>query len=153
MTTVLNKFEHWHKKTLFMPNHESITCFAFSPRTAKIESPYDVNHNIFRLNAQKEIIWQVRRDDSNHRPDWWDTLDRHAREDGLDGARYPFLYMILEYPDGSTNCSPQTGDPPDEAMWTSGCTIWLEGSAYQQYILDPETGIAKNVTVGRPRPW
>jgi hypothetical protein len=153
VTQALSKFRGWHKKTLFMPNHESIVCFFFHPKDASEESIYDVNHNVFRLNAQGEVIWQVRRDDSNHPPNWWDNLHAHAREDGFDGARYLFRYITLTYPDGSHNVSQKTGDPPDEAVWTPGCTIWLEGSAYQQYILDPETGIAKNVTEGRPRPW
>ena len=34
-----------------------------------------------------------------------------------------------------------------------GFSIWLSGSAYQQYILDPQTGIAKNVTDWPVRPW
>ena len=41
----------------------------------------------------------------------------------------------------------------DLCDWRPGCTIWLSGSAYQQYILDPETGIAKNVTDWPVRPW
>lgn len=116
-------------------------------------SPEDINHNIFRLNAKGEIIWQVKRDDSVRRPDWWEVLHQQARERGEDGAREPFMNMVMTYPDGSSNCSPQDGNPPDEAIWTPDCTIWLNGSAYQQYILDPETGIAKNVTEGHPRPW
>jgi len=114
---------------------------------------HDINLNAFRQNAKGEIVWQVRRDDSNHPPGWWDNIDRRAKEEGLDGARYPFTYITLKYPDGSTNISPKTGDPPKEATWTPDCTILLDGSYYQQYILDPETGIAKNVTEGFVRPW
>jgi len=146
-------FIGWHKKTLFMPNDESIVCFFFQPKPAGEPSLYDENHNVFRLNAKGEVIWQVRRDDSNHPSNWWDILHAHARARGEDGARWPFTYFELKYPDGSTNNSPQTGSPPNEAVWTPDCTIWLTGSAYQEYILDPETGIAKNVTEGRPRPW
>ena len=117
-----------------------------------IKTLHDVNHNCYRLNAQGEIIWQVQRDDSNHAPDWWDILHRHARERGEDGAREPFMEFMLEYPDGSNNKN-SLEILPDIACWTPGCIIWLRGSAYQQYILNPETGIAKNVTESRPRPW
>jgi hypothetical protein len=146
----MKKYCQW--KILRLPENE-IIFLADGYEDGDFLDNYNENHNVFRQNAKGEIVWQVRRDDSNHPPDWWNNLDRHAREDGLDGARCPFTYITLKYPDGSSNISPQTGDPPDEATWTPGCTILLEGSAYQQYILDPETGIAKNVTVGRPRPW
>jgi hypothetical protein len=153
MTNIPIGFKDWHKKTLFMPNGESIVCFFFRPKFASMVNVYDINHNIFRLNAQNEVIWQICRDDSNRPPNWWDILDYYARQEGQDAARYPFWDFVLEYPDGSNNNLPQTGTPPDEAIWTPGCTIWLRGSADQQYTLDPETGIAKNVTVGGQRAW
>ena len=99
------------------------------------------------------MIWQVRRDDSIRPTDWWPILHEHARERGEEGAREPFMYFVLKYPDGRTNINPQTGSPPDVAEWTPDCTIWLLGSAYQKYVLDPETGIALNITEGNPRPW
>jgi hypothetical protein len=155
MTCVPTGFKDWRKKTLFMPNDEKIVCFFFKPDFADMVSPYDENHNLFRLNAQNKVIWQVHRDDSNYPSDWWDTLDRIAREEGRDAARHPLWYITLEYPDGSTNTSPKTGDPPDEAIWTPDCTILVKGIDLPvKYILDPETGIAKNLPRGRPqRPW
>ena len=146
----MKKYKQW--KILKLPKEE-IIFIASSYQNGESLDIYDTNHNIFKVNSQNEIIWQVMRDDSNHSHDWWDILNFHARERGEDGARYPFTYMELQYPDGSCNRSPQTGSPPDEAIWTPDCTIALLGSAYQIYILDPETGMAKNVTKGRPRPW
>ena len=141
MTQAFDKFKGWREKTLFMPNNEKISCFYFQPDSASEESSDDVNHNIFRLNANNEIIWQVRRDDSNHPADWWDTLNRIAQKHGHEGARDPFTYITLQYADGSFN------DSPNEATWVPGCTIMLDDRECQQYILDPDTGIAKNVTV------
>jgi len=156
MSNVLGKFKEWHKKMLFMPNSEIIVCFCHQPPYAPKESIYDVNHNVFRLTAYNQIIWQVQRDDSNHPPGWWDTLNHHARQDGLDGARCPFTDIALKYPSGEKpiNTKPanlideheEESDDENELFWTPGCYIWLEGSAHQQYILDPNTGIAKNVT-------
>jgi len=153
--TIMNamKFRGWPTKRLLLPSGDKIVCTVSWDGTEPPENIYDSNHNVFRLNAQGEVVWQVRRDDSIHPPDWWDNLHAHEKARGYDGARYPFTYITLKYQDGSTNISPQTGSPPDEAIWTPDCTIWLTGSAYQEYILDPETGIAKNVTEGRPRPW
>ena len=116
-------------------------------------SLYDINHNVFRLNPAGEVVWQVRRDDSNHPPDWWDILHHYARQEGLDGAREPFTYIQIEYPDGRRLSSDRNGDGTNIAVWSPGSTLWLSGSAYQDYILDPETGIAKNVTKWPVRPW
>jgi hypothetical protein len=116
-------------------------------------SLYEINHNVYRLNSQDEIVWQVRRDDSNHPPDWWDGLHRHAREEGLDGAREPFMRIWVQNPDGSYQRDADGQRPPLVQRWTPGCTLHLDGSAYQHYLLDPDTGIAKNVTEWPVRPW
>ena len=142
----------WPLRRVLLPNGEQIVCCFCKTGSEPSLSLNDANHNVFRLDKDGKIIWQVRRDDSNHPPDWWEGLHRHARERGEDGAREPFMEFMLEYPDGSSNKN-SLEILPDVAQWTPGCIIWLRGSAYQKYILDPETGIAKNVTEGRPRPW
>jgi hypothetical protein len=138
-------------KTLHLPSNDQVALVS-SYADGESLSLQDINHNIFRLNAQGEVVWQIKRDDTGKFINW-ESLHQHAREQGEDGAREPFMEFILKYPDGSDNINPTNGCPPDEATWTPDCTIWLRGSAYQQYILDPETGVAKNVTEGRPRPW
>jgi len=145
-------FQGWYSKQLKMPDGGRIVCYYYQNNCGMV-SLHDENHNVFRLDAQGQVMWQVQRDDSNHPPDWWEGLHRHAREAGYDGAREPFTYVLLKYDDGTNNVSPQTGDPPNVATWTPDCTIWLQGSAYQQYILDPETGIARNITDWPVRPW
>lgn len=113
----------------------------------------DANSNAYRLNKSGEVIWQVQRDDSNHPSNWWEILHSNARNQGHIGAYEPFTYIWLKHQDGSLNTVANTGSPPEVAIWLEDSQILLAGSAYQQYILDPETGIAKNVTEGRPRPW
>lgn len=149
----IQDFKGWRSRTLNINNGDSIICFFFQPKNCGEVSLYDENHNIFRLDKRNKLVWQVKRDDTVRGPGWWDSLHQHARERGQDGAREPFMYFVLKYPDGSSNIDPKTGDPPDVATWTPDCTIWLQGSAYQQYILDPETGIARNMTEGLVRPW
>lgn len=139
-------------KRLMLPNQDRIILLYYWDAADADLSLHDVNHNIFRLNPEGEVVWQVRRDDAGKFINW-ESLHQHARERGEDGAREPFMEFILNYPDGSDNINPHNGNPPDEAVWTPACTIELRGSAYQQYTLDPETGVALNVTVGRPRPW
>jgi hypothetical protein len=153
MMKTLNKFVGWRRKTIYMPNNEFLFCFFFGPKGCVAESIYDTNHNIFRVNSRNEVIWQVRRDDSIMPPDWWDIMHAIARKNGHDGERAPFTYFTLEYPDGTNNRADQSGSPPDEAIWTPGCTIWLSGSEYRDYLLDPDTGIAKNMTPGFVREW
>lgn len=116
-------------------------------------SLHDINHNVYRLNAQGEIVWQVQRDDSNHPPDWWDVLHRVAREEGYDGAREPFMRIWVQNPDGTYQSDTDGHRPPEIQHWTPGCTLHLDGSAYQHYLLDPDTGIATNVTKWPVRPW
>jgi hypothetical protein len=139
-------------KALCLPNGERII-LANKYSDGEYLSLYDANHNVFRLNPQGEVVWQVRRDDSNHPADWWDILHQDARNQGYDGAREPFTYIQLEYADGTTSWDDQTLQWRDPCEWKPACKIWLVGSAYQQYILDPETGIAKNVTDWPVRPW
>ena len=145
-------FKGWASRKVLLPYGDEIICYFFRAQ-GDYTSLYDVNHNVFRLDKHQNIIWQVRRDDSNHPPDWWNILHRQAREDGLDGAREPFTELRLEYDDGSTSWDKQTYQWRNPCEWKPGCQIWLAGSAYQTYILDPETGIAKNVTKWPVRPW
>ena len=139
-------------KKILLPGGEVIA-LANTYADGSYLSLHDINHNIFRLNARGEVVWQVRRDDSNHPPDWWDNLNKHARERGLDGAREPFMYMTVEHADGYVDRNTDNRMPKDIQTWVPNSKIVLEGSAYQVYELDPDTGIATNVTKWPVRPW
>lgn len=145
-------FFGWKTRVVQMPNGDQLVCYFFRDGAVRPFHLHDLNHNVYRLNAQGEIVWQVQRDDSNHPPDWWDVLHRVAREEGYDGAHEPFTEFLLEYADGSNNKTAME-TLPLQAEWVPDCKVWLRGSAYQQYILDPETGIAKNVTKWPVRQW
>ena len=116
-------------------------------------SLHDINHNVFRLDKDGNVVWQVQRDDSNHPPDWWDVLHKYARDEGHDGAREPFMYLTVEHADGYIDRDPSSRVPKDVQTWVPKSTIYLDGSAYQNYVLDPDTGIAKNITQWPVRPW
>lgn len=144
-------FSGWRDRKLNLPNGDTIVCFFYRNKSGMV-SLYNENHNIFRLTPTGEVVWQVRRDDSIMPPDWWENMHRIAREQGLDGKRKPFTYLVLENPDGSRVTSDEQGDGRDIALWEPGSIIHLYGSG-NDYVLDPETGIAKNVETGPGRPW
>ncbi len=145
-------FAGWFYRRLQMLNGDNIICYFYRNNCGDV-SLYDINHNVFRLDDKGDVVWQVKRDDSNHPADWWEILHRYAREKGLEGAREPFMYLQVEYVDGTTSWDNENFQWKNPCDWQPGCKIWLAGSAYQQYILDPETGIAKNVTKWPVRPW
>lgn len=101
----MNSLKVW--KSLLLHNQDKIALIS-SYASGESLSLHDINHNIFRLNPHGEIVWQVKRDDSVRRPDWWEVLHAQARERGEEGAREPFMNMVLTYPDGSSNRSPKT---------------------------------------------
>jgi len=109
------------------------------------------NHNIFRLDKNCQVVWQVTRNE--HGKLDWDAMHRHAHEKGFDGCREPFGDFVLKYPDGRTNIDPQTGSPPESAIWELGCIVCVRSFSSQSYELDIETGVAANVTPGRQRRW
>lgn len=144
-------FQGWYARRIVLPGDDVLICYYYRNHCKEV-SLHDENHNIFRLDPSNKVIWQVRRDDRGKLINW-ESMHRHARERGQDGARWPFMEFVLKRPDGSTNLDAMTGCPPEVAIWEPGDVIWLRGSAYQDYELDPESGIALNVTEGRPRPW
>jgi hypothetical protein len=141
----------WPIRQLLLPCGDRIVLTFCWDGTEPERTIHESNHNVFRLTPSGEVVWQVQRDDSNHPPDWWNALHRYARERGLDGAREPFIYIQVEYPDGKRLTIDQNSNGVE--TWLPGCVIWLVGSASQEYVLDPNSGIAKNVTDWPVRPW
>jgi hypothetical protein len=120
-------------------------------------SVFEANHNVYRLAAAGAVVWQVRRDDSIYGRDaWWEGKHQRARARGEDGAREPFTYIWLEYTDGRpARYSDEDGDGVGIALWEPGCIIRMKsgyGGALH-YVLNPETGIAKQIAMPPQRPW
>jgi len=148
---LFERFNGWPVKRLLLPSGDRIIVTFSWDGTEPKRSLDDANYNVYRLNPEGEVVWQVRRDDSVLPPDIWETRHRIARSHGLDGYRVPFLGFVLEYPDGSRKRSDPYGDGKDILVWEPGCIIWLLGYG-NEYILDPETGIAKNTPISG-REW
>lgn len=143
----IEDFAGWRFRQLALPDGGKIVCFFFQPQGVSDVSLHDINHNIFRLSPSGEVLWQVQRDDSIHPPGWWDKLHARARAKGLDGERWPFMYFTLELPDGTRKPSDHEADGTGIELWAPGIIIHLYGIGLD-YVLDPETGIAKNVESG-----
>ncbi|WP_300654003.1 hypothetical protein [Hydrogenophaga sp.] len=100
------------------------------------------NHNVFRLNAKNEVVWQVRRiENPTHMP--WDQLHEMAkrlrREGRIDGA-----YTEQGYLDPFTSLGMDEHgavEPEPEGVWRPGCVVYLL-TRWWSYVLDPETGVA-----------
>ena len=100
------------------------------------------NHNVFRLNAKNEVVWQVRRvENPTHMP--WDQLHEMAkrlkREGRIDGA-----YTEQGYLDPFTSLGMderEAMEPEPKGVWRIGCVVYLLTRRWS-YVLDPETGVA-----------
>ncbi|WP_428023604.1 hypothetical protein [Arcobacter sp.] len=148
----LEYFNQQPIKRLNIPNGDRIVVtFSWDGSEPK-EELYDANHNVYRLNPQGEIIWQVQRDDSILPIDLWKVRHKIAKEDGYDGYRQPFSYIDLLYPNGKRISSDGNGDGTDILTWEEGCIIRLSGQQ-NTYVLDPHTGIATCVAKSSLRYW
>ena len=64
------RFNGWPIKQLLLRGGDRIVLTFCWDGTEPNRSIFEANHNIYRLDSQGNIIWQVQRDDSNHPPDW-----------------------------------------------------------------------------------
>lgn len=116
------------------------------------------NHNILRLDSEGRVVWRVKRDEGSTEMTFGNL--RRAAERGetdvnagfLSGIE-PFMAFVLEYPDGSRNIDPRTGNPPDVAPWQPGCIVRVHSFSGWPYVLDIERGVATNTSPGPIRPW
>ncbi|QHE87463.1 hypothetical protein [Hydrogenophaga sp. BPS33] len=109
------------------------------PRWSDIEL---ANHNVFRLNAKNEVVWQVRRVENPGSPSWPDkhAMARQWHQQGLidgayteDGYLDPFTRLAMDER-AATDAEPQ-------GIWRPGCVVYLL-TRWWSYVLDPQTGIA-----------
>lgn len=114
------------------------------------------NHNLFRMTAEGEVVWQVRRDEKV----WskFQTLREDAERKNIDDpignfVYSPFLRLWLRYADGSTNEDKSTYKFPQSDHWVQGATVCCSTYDSMQYDLDIETGVAINVKPLGGRPW
>ena len=61
--------------------------------TGATKSLQTANHNVFRLDAHNQIIWQVQREETGYVN--WEARNRHAKEDdpNCEGYYDPFTHL------------------------------------------------------------
>jgi hypothetical protein len=140
-------------KTIYLPCGGQV-CLLSNPLDASI---FVTNHNLYRLDKNGDVIWQVQRND---KPGWaWFTQRRKEVEslnipDEAGIGDCPFMSIWLQYADGSTNLT--FGASPKTASWNQGCRVFCfsTGSVTVKYELDIDTGIATTVLEQmQGRPW
>ena len=109
------------------------------------------NHNVFRLDAHNQVIWQVRREETGYVN--WEARHRHAKEDdpNCEGYYDPFTHMGTAFferrplPDKPSSYSRLECNPKFEEIgfdtYAPGRLLWLTTRSWV-YDLDPATGIA-----------
>jgi hypothetical protein len=105
---------------------------------------HDINHNIFRLDPQGNIVWQVKRDERGKLKleEWNERAARGEEEEW----REPFMGFGLVHSDGRF----ETGDV---LQWQPGCVVKASSFSGQAYELDVDQGVIFNVTPHRQRSW
>lgn len=127
-------------KEVLLPNCQRLVSVnPIQPRWEDIEL---ANHNVFRLNAKNEVVWQVRRVENPGSPNWPDKHEmakQWNREGLIDGAYTdqglldPFTSLGMEERDAI--------EPEPKGVWRPGCVVYLLTRRWS-YVLDPETGVA-----------
>lgn len=144
------RFRGWPIKRLLLPGGDRIVLtFCWDGREPP-RSTDESNHNVYRLNPAGEVVWQVQRDDRPFPSEVRENRVRPVNAPGFDGAREPFMLIQLEHPDGRRVASDRDGEGTGIERWDTGYIIWLVAPPRQQYVLDPETGMAQNVTPSHP---
>ncbi len=135
-------FNGWFHRQLDMPDGGRIVCFYYRNECGKV-SLHDINHNIFRLNAQGEVVWQVRREEKDELT--LEQVNKNWQAIGQGEWREPFMGFGLVHSDGRTESG-------DSLVWQPGCVVKVVSSIGHDYELDVEQGLIVNLTPGQ-RPW
>ena len=148
------------KNEFVLPNGDSIILINYysdkSPLTL-----HDHNHNIFRLDASGNVVWQVQRDDRGRIN--WDYIMgevakgekgnpetiRHARKPFT--SLSPFFIRHGKYQDSGDNAPPLL--ECDKSLVWSADFVLIAGAGGECYELDVESGQATNISTWRGREW
>ena len=144
------KFKGYPYRTIIIENGDKIICLYSWDGTEPELSLHDANHNIFRLDKDGKVIWQVQRDDKGA-INWEHIMAEVAKGDKGDPetirrARKPFTTLYLLDSDGN--------DLTKTGKWVDGLTLYgLSVNYGGRYQIDIDTGIATNITESPTRDW
>ena len=143
----------WPVRQLLLPSGDKIICLFCQDGGEPDLSIYDGNHNVFRLDKNNKIVWQITRIDNPSIN--WELKHQCAREEGQPGCIEPFIRFYVTYSDGMSKTDLQTGIAPDVIDWQPGCKVEMSnlGIGTRWYALDIDTGVAVDITPTGQRPW
>jgi hypothetical protein len=136
----IENFKGWRAYEISLPDGGKIICFYFINHGQDV-TLYDENHNIFRLDKEGNVMWQIQREENGKFI--WEVAHQQAREKGLDGERRPFGSLRLF-------------NAQDE--WLQSVDAWHPGLklitiCHGIYEIDIDKGVANNVTPISWRDW
>jgi hypothetical protein len=131
---------------------EIILCSRFADGT--LFGLRDINHNLFRLDKNGNVIWQVKRFECG-KSNWRQVLRRLKREGSAaaeSAARQPFMNLLRTfYRRGVFNPLHYENIPSeDKSKVPLPGFVLIANTGNEWYEVDIDTGVAINVT---PRPW
>jgi len=103
------------------------------------------NHNVFRLDSQNNVIWQVRREENGFVN--WEYRNIHAKEDDplSEGYADPFFAMSEKFFEKEEILNKGPFHPKFKKVnfddYKPGRLLWLVTATWA-YDLNPETGVA-----------
>lgn len=119
-------------KSILLTNSERII-LASEYETGDALSLYDLNHNIFRLDKDGNVVWQVKREEKHKDHDKF--LTKNLR---------PFGELWLEDAKGKRFRS---------QGYVSGCKLIALADGSKSYEVNIETGVAIDITEYPTREW
>lgn len=150
----ISEFTDWQFCGIYLPDGGKVICFTYRGQGHYV-GLNDLNHNIFRLDKEGNVLWQVTRDEQGKVN--WPLLDKLAQENGRAGAEHMFEAIWCKNPlTGETSFNPETGTPFSNFHWKPGMQLMARayGIANNLYEINIETGVATNITPPGPkRPW
>lgn len=153
----IDEYMGWPVRKLLLPEEQQIICTYCKTGKEPDRSVYDGNHNVYRLDKNGNVIWQITRVDYPFVN--WESKHRHAQEEGLPGCIEPFIRFYVYRPDGTLvveDLGPEYAAlPPDVVEWQPGYTVKLAnlGFGTQWFSLDVETGVANEITPIGLKAW
>ena len=145
-------FRGWPTQAIELPNGDVVICLIYKTGKEPRFSVREENHNLFRLDKDGDVVWQVKRDEGRELQ--WASSREKAESGNVDDVwtRSPFTTLVLKYADGSTNMERMTGNGPGVAAWVEGATVYCHTFDQKSYSLDIDSGVAKLVFMPG-RPW
>lgn len=142
------------RQVVFLPNWHSIIV-ASTLSNGSALSAYDSCHNIFRLDANGNVVWQVQRDEQGKLyPKDWELRSERRNKNFERKHQGPFARLSTKFIKRGVFIEFEPTPAKHESpIWKPDYVLlaWVYGRGV--YELDIETGIAKNVTQPGGRDW